>query len=1141
MTLHDVSLTDRFDLSKRVVLLGGIQALVRMLLMQKARDEAAGLVTAGYATGYRGSPLGGVDLAMWKAKKQLKAADVKFEPGLNEDLAATALWGTQQAELRGEGRVQGVFGLWYGKGPGVDRCGDVFRHANMAGTSEFGGVVACLGDDHTGESSTVLHHSEFALVDAMMPILSPAGVQEVLDYGLYGWALSRYTGCWVGLKCVKDTIEVTEVVDGDPHRLKIVEPRDFVMPPDGVNIRLHDTPVAQEARLHDYKRFAAEAFGRANRIDRRVWGDSRARIGIVSAGKSWLDTQHALDLLGLDAAEAERLGITTYKVGMVWPLDMASFREWAHELEHIIVVEEKRKLIEVQIKEAIFDDRRGRRVTGWKNEQGDTIFSVKQALDPVKIARTLGTLLALDGVESEALVARRARLDEAVRADNAEEIAVRKPWFCSGCPHNTSTRLPEGARAYAGIGCHYMVQWMERETEGFTHMGGEGVNWIGEAPFSKRPHIFQNLGDGTYNHSGSLAIRAALAAGVNITYKILYNDAVAMTGGQPNEGGLTAPQIARELQAMGVKTVVGVYDPKEDVELGAFPKGMRMRPREDLDQIQREMEGVEGVSAILYIQTCAAEKRRRRKRGQFADPDMRVFINPDVCEGCGDCGVQSNCVSILPLDTPFGRKRTIDQSSCNKDYSCLKGFCPSFVTLEGAKVRKAERAELTMPELPEPALPAIDGTYNVVVTGVGGTGVVTIGALIAMAAHLEGLGAGEMEMAGLAQKGGAVHIHCRIAAKPSDISAIRVAVGEADAVIGGDLVVTAGAKTLGLMTRGRTRAVVNSHEIPTGDFTRDRGFRLPTDRMTLAVRARIGDDSLRMLDASRLAERLLGDAIYSNVMMLGAAWQAGLVPLSEKALRRAIEINGTSVAGTLEAFSIGRWAVADPAAALAAAGGPAAEVPAEDDLDAVIERRAEHLVKYQGERLARRYRARVEAAYAIDPELAMAVAKGYHKLLSYKDEYEVARLHDETLRAAVEAQFTGVRRMRFHLAPPLLGGEGPDGRPRKRTFGPWMLGAFGLLKRFRFLRGTPFDPFGYGADRRLERELIAEYERDIDQAQAAFSPATRDVALELAALPLEIRGFGPVKAAGAAAAAVRRDELRAALAAGGWPKAHAAE
>ena len=844
MSLHDVSLTDRFDLDKRTVLLGGIQALVRVLLMQKARDEAAGLKTAGYATGYRGSPLGGVDQQMWKARKELQAADVKFEPGLNEDLAATALWGSQQVNLHGEGRVQGVFGLWYGKGPGVDRCGDVFRHANMAGTAEFGGVVACLGDDHTGESSTVLHHSEFALVDAMMPVLSPAGVQEVLDYGLLGWSLSRYTGCWVGLKCVKDTIEVTEVVDGDPHRLTIVTPTDFAMPEGGLNIRRGDTPVAQEARLHDYKRFAAEAFARANRIDRRVWGNAGAKIGIVSCGKSWLDTQHALDLLGLDEAECRRLGITTYKVGMVWPLDMASFREWAHDLEHIIVVEEKRKLVEVQIKEAIFDDRRGRRVTGWKDESGETIFSVKQALDPVKIARTLGTLLALDGIETEKLKARRSVLEDAVRADNAEDIAVRKPWFCSGCPHNTSTRLPEGARAYAGIGCHYMVQWMERDTEGFTHMGGEGANWIGEAPFSTRKHMFQNLGDGTYNHSGVQAIRAALAAGVNITYKILFNDAVAMTGGQPNEGGLTAQQIARELQAMGVKTIVGVYDPKEEIDLRSFPAGIAMRPRGELDLVQREMQDAPGVSAIVYIQTCAAEKRRRRKRGQFPDPDRRVFINPDVCEGCGDCGVQSNCVSILPLETEFGRKRMIDQSSCNKDFSCLNGFCPSFVTLEGARVRKAARAELALPDLPAPKLPPIVSTYNIVITGVGGTGVVTVGALIAMAAHLEGKGAGEMEMAGLAQKGGAVSIHCRIAETPAQISAIRVAVGEADALIGGDLVVSAGAKTLGLTARGRTRAVVNAHEIITGDFTRDRGFQIPTDRLALALRARLGDDAL---------------------------------------------------------------------------------------------------------------------------------------------------------------------------------------------------------------------------------------------------------------------------------------------------------
>jgi indolepyruvate ferredoxin oxidoreductase len=1138
--LHDVSLADRFDLDKETVLLGGIQGLVRMCLMQKARDEAAGLKTAGYVSGYRGSPLGGVDQAMVRAGKQLAAADIRFEPGLNEDLAATALWGSQQAHLRGEGRVEGVFGLWYGKGPGVDRCGDVFRHANMAGTAAKGGVLVCMGDDHTGESSTVLHHSEFALVDVMMPILSPAGVQEILDYGLLGWALSRYTGAWVGLKCVKDTIEVTEVVNGDPHRLNIVTPPDFPMPEGGLNIRLGDTPVAQEARLHDHKRFAAEAFARANRIDRRVAGTAQAKIGIVSAGKSWLDTAHALELLGLDAEECARLGITTYKVGMVWPLDMASFREWAHDLEHIIVVEEKRKLLEVQIKEAIFDDRRGRRVTGWKNEAGETVFSVKQALDPVKIAKTLGDILAEDGIDSDGLRARRALLADALRADNEPEIAARKPWFCAGCPHNTSTRLPDGARAYAGIGCHYMVQWMERDTEGFTHMGGEGANWIGEAPFSTRRHIFQNLGDGTYNHSGVQAIRAALASNTTITYKILYNDAVAMTGGQPNEGGLTAQQIARELQAMGVRKIIGVYDPKEAIDPKSFPQGVEMRLRDDLDAVQKEMEGVEGVSAIIYIQTCAAEKRRRRKKGAFPDPDTRVFINPEVCEGCGDCGVQSNCVAILPLDTELGTKREIDQSACNKDFSCLKGFCPSFVTLEGAKVKKPEPAALALPDLPAPKLPEIGHTWNTVITGVGGTGVVTVGALLAMAARLEGKGAGVMEMAGLAQKGGAVSIHCRIAREPRQITAIRVAVGEADALIGGDLVVAAGAKTLGLTARGRTRAVVNAHEIPTGDFTRHRDLRLPTDRLTMALRARLGDERLAMLDATKLAERLLGDAIYANVLMLGAAWQAGLVPLSAEALMRAIEINGAAVEGNKRAFAIGRWAVARPVEAAAAITGHASK-PAEDDLATVVDTRAARLVAYQGKRLAKRYRALVERAAAADPELGLAVAKSYHKLLAYKDEYEVARLHAESLERMIDEGFVGTRTIRFHLAPPIFGRKDASGQPVKSEFGPWMLRAFKILARFKGLRGTPLDPFGRTAERRMERRLIADYEADLDRLIAGLTPATREVAIARAALPLEIRGFGHIKARAAEVAEARRAELMASFDAGGPAQRHAAE
>ncbi|MFQ5623070.1 MAG: indolepyruvate ferredoxin oxidoreductase family protein [Paracoccaceae bacterium] len=1137
MSLQTVSLKDRYDLEKRQVLLSGIQALVRLPLIQKARDRAAGLNTAGYVTGYRGSPLGGVDINMTRAAAELAAADVKFHPGLNEDLAATALWGTQQANLRGEGRFDGVFGMWYGKGPGVDRSGDVFRHANMAGTDPNGGVLVCMGDDHTGESSTVLHHSEFAMTDVLMPILSPAGVQEVLDYGVLGWALSRYCGCWVGLKCVKDTIEVTEVVDGSADRMKIVMPEDFGMPEGGLNIRLGDTPVEQEARLHDYKRFAAEAFGRANKIDKRVFGKPGARIGIVSVGKSWLDTTHALQLLGIGAAEAERLGITTYKVGMVWPLDMKSLREWAEGLELIIVVEEKRKLIEVQIKEAIFDERHGRRVIGWKKENREVLFSVKKALDPVTIARKLADVLLEEGVGGDNLRRAAAVLDEAARADNAEDIAQRLPWFCSGCPHNSSTKIPEGARAYAGIGCHYMVQWMDRNSVGFTHMGGEGANWIGEGPFSKRNHIFQNLGDGTYNHSGVQAIRAALASDVNITFKILYNDAVAMTGGQPNDGNLSPQRIAHELVAMGVKEVVAVYDPKEEIEESAFPASVRLLTRDRLDFVQRDLQEIKGVTAIIYIQTCAAEKRRRRKRGLFPDPDRRVFINPDVCEGCGDCGVQSNCVAILPLETGFGRKREIDQSACNKDFTCLEGFCPSFVTLEGARIRKASATEIALPDLGAPAIPRIRGTYNILVTGVGGTGVVTVGALLGMAAHLEGKGAGIMEMAGLAQKGGAVNIHCRIAEKPSDISVVRVAVGEADAVIGGDLVVTAGAQTIGLMARGRTRAVCNSHEIVTGAFTHDADFSLPTDRMGLALRARLGEGALRMIEATKLAETLLGDSIYANVVILGAAWQAGLVPLSEAALLKAIEINGAAVEGNTRAFHIGRWAVLHPEDAAAAVHARPAGPPS---FDGIVESRAAHLERYQGRRLARRYRKRVARAREYGDEFALAVAKGYHKLLSYKDEYEVARLHAETLEAAVAEHFTDVRAIRFHLAPPLFARKDRHGHARKREFGPWMLKVFRVLARFRVLRGTPFDPFGRSAERRLERALIREYQNDTDEIMAAWSPEAADLARAIAELPLQIRGFGHVKMAAAEAAARRRAELMEAWRAGGTSGTRAA-
>ncbi len=1126
MNARNVSLDDRYDLDAHTVLLSGPQALVRLMLMQSARDAAAGLSTAGYVTGYRGSPLGGVDQQMVRGASALASRNIVFQPGLNEDLAATALWGTQQSGMRGDGTHDGVFGLWYGKGPGVDRSGEGLRHANMAGTAANGGVVVALGDDHTGESSTTCHQSDLAVIDAHVPLLSPAGVQEILDFGIYGFALSRFSGLWAGLKLMKDTVEVTSVVDARPDRMQIVVP-DFPMPEGGLNIRLGDHWVPQEERLVEHKRFAAEAFARANRIDKRVLGRSGAKIGFVAAGKNWLDLVHAMNLLGIDEKTADRLGVTTYKVGQAWPLDRESFNEWADGLDLIVVVEEKRKLIEVQIKEAIFDDRRGRRVWGYQKggspiHGAEVLFPLYGSLDPVTIAVGLGDILCGEERADEGVRAKLRSLKEAQTADTAPEIAVRTPYYCSGCPHNISTKVPEGSRAYAGIGCHTMALWMDRETSNYTHMGAEGAQWVGESRFTKTDHVFQNLGDGTYNHSGILAIRAALAANTTITYKILYNDAVALTGGQAIDGDLTADRIARELLAMGVKDVAVVFDEKEEPLRSDFPREVSWHPRAALPEVQDRLRKISGVTAILYVQTCAAEKRRRRKRGAYPDPERRIFINPDICEGCGDCGVQSNCVSILPVETELGRKRRIDQSNCNKDYSCINGFCPSFVTVKGGSVRKPERVAIDLGDLPEPALKAIDGTHNVVVTGIGGTGVVTIGALLAMAAHIDGKGASMMEMAGLAQKGGAVHIHCRLAERPEDISAIRVAVGEADVVIGGDLVVTGGAKTLGLMAKGRTWATVSSHEVMTGEFTRNSEFRIPSERLKASLEARLGG-GLRIFDANLVASRLAGDTIYANMILLGAAWQSGHIPVSRDALQQAIRLNGASVDGNLEAFEIGRWAALNGEAVAALADGATGH--SAKTLEERIAFREDHLVRFQSVALAKRYRKLVDQAS--DPRLKEAVALGYHKVLAYKDEYEVARLLQETRRLA-EIEFEGDFQLQYHLAPPVLSGTGPDGRPRKRTYSEKLNALWPLLARLKVVRGTPLDLFGYSRERRDERRLIREYETDL-RTMLSDPERNFEAVVERAWLPLSIRGFGPVKQANAEKAATERDRLMAAF------------
>ncbi len=1123
--LRSTSLDDKYDLSKRRIFVSGPQAIVRLLLMQKELDRRNGLNTAGFISGYRGSPLGNLDLAFLRAKRPLDEAGILFQPGLNEDLAATAIWGAQQAEMRGEGRYDGVFSLWYGKGPGVDRSGDVLRHANLAGSSKNGGVLALMGDDHTAESSTTAHQSEFCFVDKMIPILTPAGVQEIVDYGLYGYAMSRFTGAWVGLKCLKDTVESTGSIDVSLDRVRPVVPAGFLMPEGGLNIRAGDTVLGQEMRLQNFKRDAMLAWLRANGLNKIITsGGTQAKVGVITAGKYYLDVRQAMDDLGLDELAANKLGLRILKLGCTWPIEPQGLHEFARGLELIIVVEEKRSLIEVQLREELYGSHTQPVCVGKKDEEGNWLFPVTGSLDANDIAIAIGRRL-LRFNQSGELEARVRRLERAQQALAATgDLGARVPYFCSGCPHNTSTRVPEGMRAYAGIGCHYMVQWMDRATEGFTQMGGEGANWIGEAPFSQRAHVFQNLGDGTYDHSGILAIRFAVAAGVNITYKILFNDAVAMTGGQPLEGGLTVEMIARQVAAENVNRVAVVTDePKKYKASTRWPQGLTIHDRHELDGVQRALAATPGVTVLIYDQTCAAEKRRRRKRKEMPDPDRRVVINELLCEGCGDCGVKSNCVSIQPLETEFGRKRTIDQSSCNKDFSCLDGFCPALVTVHGARPRRAKvQGTQDFPDMPRPVIPQIGGKpYGILVTGVGGTGVVTIGAILGMAAHLEGKGCGSIDMAGLAQKGGAVYSHVKIGARPEDIHAIRVAAGEGDLVLGCDLVVSASKKVLAAVRKNETGVVVNTAEIFPGDFTHSPDYSLHAHQIKRAILHAAGDGA-HFIDATGVAAALLGNSIAANMFMLGFAWQKGLVPLDDSSLLRAIELNGEAVAMNQAAFLWGRREAVAAAAVEAIAAplrGAASPQTLSRSLDEMIERRVAYLASYQNEAYASRYLSminRVREAERIKApgsgDLSRAVARYYFKLLAIKDEYEVARLYsDGSFAKQIAGAFDGEPRLEFHLAPPLLGRKNAQGEPAKSSFGPWMMRVFRLLASLKWLRGTVFDIFGYTEDRRMERRLIGEYERLIDEILHGLSLETHAIAVALASIPEKIRGFGHVK------------------------------
>ncbi|PZU45173.1 MAG: indolepyruvate ferredoxin oxidoreductase family protein [Sphingomonas sp.] len=1125
-----VSLDDRYALDAKRIFLSGTQALVRLVLVQQARDAAAGLNTGGFISGYRGSPLGAFDQELWRAKKRLAQANVQFVPGINEELGATAVWGSQMTDLNPRATVDGVFGLWYGKGPGLDRAMDVLKHANAAGTSKNGGVLAIVGDDHGAKSSTLPHQSDHNFSAAFVPFLAPSSVHEFVEFGLLGLAMSRFAGTWVGFKATADTVETSATVDTANEQRRIILPP-FDFPEGGLHIRPNDIWRDEDTRLQRYKGFAAMAFAKANGIDRLVWDTPRPRFGILSTGKAFADTLEALEELGIDEKVAADIGLRLYKVGMPWPLEPDGVRAFAEGLEEVLVIEEKREFIEHQLKWQLYNWKPGVRpqVVGKQDEAGDWLLSPDNELTPGMIAKVIARRLShfhkTDRIEN-ALAYFEKR--EALLAKFSTPTK-RSPYFCSGCPHNTSTKVPEGSRALAGIGCHIMALWMDR-AQTFTQMGGEGVTWVGEAPFVSDNHIFANLGDGTYEHSGLLAIRQAISSGVNITYKILFNDAVAMTGGQPVEGQLTVSKVARQMLAEGAKKVWVLTEDLGRYAAGYLPEGVELHDRAQLDPISQAAAATPGCTVIIYDQTCAAEKRRRRKRGLMPDPDKRVIINPAVCEGCGDCSVQSNCVSVEPLETDFGRKRRINQSSCNKDYSCVKGFCPSFVTVEGVEVRKPAKQALDLSGLPEPVVPALTQATNILVTGIGGTGVLTVSALLGMAGHLAGVASTTADMAGLAQKGGAVWSHVRLAPGNEQLLGPRIMTGAADLVIACDAVVATDKAAQNLMSPARTHVVANANIAPTADFVRNRDLNFREAQVRKAVEQ--ATKAHDFVSAERIATQLMGDAIAANILLMGFAWQKGLIPLPLSALEGAIDLNGVAVKFNKEAFNLGRLLAHDPAR-IEAMLSPAQQLPA--SLDARIASRAADLTAWGDAAYAARYQAVVEQARkaetALRPgseALTESVARSLHKLMAYKDEYEVARLMtDGRFDTLMGETFSKARTRRYHLSPPIFAKTDPaTGRPKKYAMPGWVVEPlFKLLAASKGLRGTALDPFGRTPERRREQAAIPAYEAEVTRLLSGLTSDNLALAAEIAALPLDVRGFGPVKEAAEKAVETKRHAL----------------
>ncbi|AUH63718.1 indolepyruvate ferredoxin oxidoreductase family protein [Paracoccus zhejiangensis] len=1135
--LRDYELSDRYTKTEGRVFLTGTQAIVRMALDQARRDRARGLDTRGYVSGYRGSPVGGIDLEIGKNRKIVAEAGVEFLPAVNEEFGATQMIGTQQVETDPDKTCTAVFGLWYGKGPGVDRAADALKHGNAYGASPNGGVLVVAGDDHGCVSSSMPHQSDVAFMNFFMPTINPANVAEFLTFAEWGYALSRFSGMWVGFKAISETVE-SGMSFALPADREFTTPTDYTPPATGLHYRWPDLPGPQIEERMEAKKHAALAFARANPIDRVEWGHDHARYGIVTTGKSHLDTLEALRLLGIDRARANEIGIDLYKVGMVWPLEGQGALRFASEKQELLVIEEKRGIIESQLKEQFYDfpGHKPERMVGKHDESGKRLIPWTRELGAVMLARIIAARLdhnfpGLGLTEKAEHIVAPPKLIEV-------DGATRTPYFCSGCPHNTSTKVPEGSEAMAGIGCHFMASWMNRKTSSLIQMGGEGVNWVARSKFNGNRHIFQNLGEGTYYHSGSLAIRQAIAAGTNITYKILFNDAVAMTGGQHVDGPITVEAIARSVTAEGAKRVVIVSDQPEQFRKGDFPDGITIEHRRDLDRVQRELREIPGCTVLIYQQTCATEKRRLRKRGKMEDPKKFAVINPLVCEGCGDCSVESNCLSVEPLETEFGRKRKINLNSCNKDFTCLNGFCPSFVTVEGGTLKKGAAKDSAAYErlkanLPAPVLPELGASWDILVTGVGGTGVVTVGQLIAMAANLEGKGASVLDFMGFAQKFGPVLSYIRMSATTEGVHQAKIEPSSADALIGCDLVVCSTPKASLTYRPGVTRAVVNTAIMPTGDLVQNRDADLKPGQRLQAIAQTVDAARLRTLDANALAEALVGDTVFANVMMLGAAWQAGLVPLGEDALMRAIELNGVKPDLNKAAFTWGRITIHTPDAVERIAALPVSPALT---LKVMIDRRAAFLTDYQDGKWAETYRdaltgIRTAEARVMGAEGALteAAAKGLFKLMSYKDEYEVARLHSETgFLEGLKDRFEGEFTVKHHLAPPFLpSGRDARGRPFKRAFGPWIQSGFRHLAKRKHLRGTRWDIFGYTTERRMERALIGEYRDLLTRLADGLTAENHPEASHIAAMVMEIRGYGPVK--DEAAGRVRR-EISAAMA-----------